>query len=141
MVDPVRVVHAWLLLNAAFGLHFYEEATTGFLPIYNQTVAAIRARVPGLPLPAFSRRQWFTSIGAGVGLLLAITPGLFCARHWANSVACIVSGVMIGNALLHIAGSIRGRTFQSVRFARPMPGFYSSPLLLAASLELLATLH
>jgi hypothetical protein len=48
---------------------------------------------------------------------------------------------MILNALGHTLGTILGHTVPSVRFARPMPGFYSSPLLAAASLFLIWTLR
>jgi hypothetical protein len=39
MASHPQTLRAWLLLNTAFGLHAYEEAATGFLPIYNQTAA------------------------------------------------------------------------------------------------------
>ena len=45
--------------------------------------------------------------------------------------------VMFVNGLGHILGTILGRTVASIRFPRPMPGFYSSPLLLLASVYLL----
>lgn len=41
--------------------------------------------------------------------------------------------IMLLNGLGHTTGTILGRTVSSVRFPRPMPGFYSSPLLLATS--------
>ena len=47
---------------------------------------------------------------------------------------------LIANALGHILGTIAGRTFAEVRFPRPMPGFYSYPLLLLASLWLFLSL-
>jgi len=45
--------------------------------------------------------------------------------------------VMIANGLMHITGTILGRTVASVHFPRPMPGFYSSPFMIAASIYLL----
>jgi hypothetical protein len=48
---------------------------------------------------------------------------------------------MIANACGHTAGTIAGRGFFSVPIRRPMPGFYSSPLLLAASIYLLLRLR
>jgi hypothetical protein len=35
---------AWFLLTAAFALHVLDEATTGFLHVYNPTATAMRAR-------------------------------------------------------------------------------------------------
>jgi hypothetical protein len=46
----------------------------------------------------------------------------------------------LANAVGHILGTIAGRTVAEVRFPRPMPGFYSSPLLAAASVWLLVGL-
>jgi hypothetical protein len=48
--------------------------------------------------------------------------------------------LMIANGLMHIAGTMLGHSVASVHFARPMPGFYSSPLLLGASVYLLVQL-
>jgi hypothetical protein len=35
---------AWFALTVAFALHILDEATTGFLAVYNPTVIAMRAR-------------------------------------------------------------------------------------------------
>jgi hypothetical protein len=77
----------------------------------------------------------------GMAVTLALSPQVYRGERWTKPLIRAVSGIMLANALLHFAGTIRGRTFSSVRFARPMPGFYSSPLLVAASLNLLATLR
>ena len=45
--------------------------------------------------------------------------------------------MIFANGMGHTLGTIFGRTVASVHFPRPMPGFYSSPLLLAGSLYLL----
>jgi hypothetical protein len=138
MASHPQTLSAWLLLNVAFGLHAYEEAFTGFLPIYNQTTAEIRTRIPRLPIPVFSRREWLGSLGMGIAIMLALSPEVYRGARWTKPLIRAVSGIMLGNALLHVAGTIRGRTFSCVQFPRPMPGFYSSPLLVAASLNLLA---
>jgi hypothetical protein len=140
MASHPQILRAWLLLNLAFYLHAYEEAVTGFLPIYNQTASGIRARVPWLPIPVFSRREWLRRLALGMAFMLAFSPAVYWGARWTNPLIRAVSGIMLGNALLHVAGTIRGRTFSSVQFRRPMPGFYSSPLLVAASLNLLAEL-
>ena len=141
MAPYPRTLRAWLLFNLAFGLHAYEEAVTGFLPIYNQTATEIRTRIPRLPIPIFSRREWLGRLAMGMAVTLALSPQVYRGERWTKPLIRAVSGIMLANALLHFAGTIRGRTFSSVRFARPMPGFYSSPLLVAASLNLLATLR
>jgi hypothetical protein len=141
MASHPRTLPAWLLLNLAFGVHAYEEANTGFLPIYNQTATEIRARIPQLPIPIFSRQEWLFRLGTGMAFMLALSPEVGRGARWTKPLIRVVSGIMLGNALLHVAGTIRGRTCTSVQFARPMPGFYTSPLLAAASLNLLAALR
>ena len=37
------LARAWILLCLALALHVFDEATTGFLGVYNPTVLAIRA--------------------------------------------------------------------------------------------------
>jgi hypothetical protein len=48
---------------------------------------------------------------------------------------------MILNAAGHTLGTLAGQTVNSVRFPRPMPGFYSSPPLLIAAIYLLFRLQ
>jgi hypothetical protein len=48
---------------------------------------------------------------------------------------------MVLNAVGHTLGTVFGRTIASVEFSRPMPGFYSSPFLLAASIYVLVQLR
>lgn len=59
------------------------------------------------------------------------------AMRW---IAYLLSSIMIGNGIFHIVATILGHTIRSVRFSRPAPGFYSSPILLAASIYLLVQL-
>jgi hypothetical protein len=49
--------------------------------------------------------------------------------------------IMLLNGIGHTAGTIAGRSVASVHFARPMPGFYSSPFLIAAAIYLLIQLR
>jgi hypothetical protein len=68
----------------------------------------------------------------------AISPFFFRGYSGVRPVAyflAIVAGIL--NALGHVTGTILGHTVPSVQFPRPMPGFYSSPFLLAAAVYLL----
>jgi hypothetical protein len=66
----------------------------------------------------------------------------FLARYPLDRpVAYVVSVLMIANGLNHFAGTILGRTVESVHFPRPMPGFYSSPTMIAASIYVLVQLR
>jgi hypothetical protein len=118
------MLRAWLLLAFAIALHVTDEALTGFLPVYNETVQSLR-----LPLPTFTFAVWITGLAGGVLLMLAVAPAFGRNRVWTIRVAWVLGILMVANAIGHTAGT--------VYFARPMPGFWSSPLLLAAALGML----
>ena len=124
---------AWLIFCAALALHVTDEAITGFLTVYNRTILAIRP--PGWRFPfIFDFETWLTWLLAGIALLFALSPLFWRGVNWVRVLASILA-VLVGilNALAHITGTILGHTVTSVRFPRPMPGFYSSPFLLLAS--------
>lgn len=125
-----RFGQAWLIFAAAVALHVTDEATHGFLDVYNPNALAIRARFPFLPVPTFTMTQFIVALGTAVVLLLLLSTYAFRGRRWIRMFAipvAIIPGVL--NALLHSASS--------VYFHRWMPGVYSSPILFAASLYLL----
>lgn len=132
---------AWLAFCSALALHVIDEALTGFLSVYNPTILAFRPNGWWFP-PIFEFRTWLTGLILGVTILSALAPFFFQGARWARPFGYLLA-VMTGilNALGHITGTILGHTLPSVRFSRPMPGFYSSPILLAASLYLLLQLR
>jgi len=126
---PTRHASAWLALTVALALHVFDEAAHDFLSVYNPAVDAIRDRLPWLPLPQFSFPVWLGGLIAGVTILLLLTP-LVLGEHRALTIAsCVLGVLMTCNALGHLGGSLY--------LGRAMPGVYSSPVLLAASLWLL----
>lgn len=127
---------AWLAVAIALALHVTDEALTGFLDVYNPTVLALRARIPWLPLPVFRPEVWLAGLIAAILLLVALSPVAFRGSRWMRPVGYALAALMLANAAGHILGTIAGRTVAEVRFPRPMPGFYSSPLLAAASVWL-----
>ncbi len=128
---------AWVLLGLAIALHVTDEALTGFLNVYNPTVAEMQQRLGWVPMPIFSFDVWLAGLIAGVLLILAVTPwAIRNARIW-RRIAYVLAAIMILNAAGHTLGTIFGRTFANIQFPRPMPGFYSSPVLLLASIYLL----
>ena len=133
------VARAWVLLAVALAIHVADEAVNGFLPVYNATVIALRNR--GFPLPTFTFGLWLAGLSAGVAAMLAVTPRISAGSAIFRRIAWVLGILMCMNALGHAAATIFGRTVDSVRFPRPMPGFYSSPLLLAAAIFLLRQLH
>lgn len=131
-----RLGVAWLALTFALALHVLDESLTGFLTVYNPTVLALRAHYAWFPMPTFQFRAWLTGLICAVVILLALTPLFFRNVGWIRPLGYFAALVNILNALGHIAATILGRTVAAVRFPRPAPGFYSSPLLLLASLYL-----
>jgi len=136
-----RLGWAWVLLCLATGAHVADEALTGFLSVYNPTVLAMRMRFPWWPMPAFAFRDWLAGLIVAVAVGLALSPLAFRNARGFRPVAYLFAVMMLLNGLGHTLGTIAGRTVPEVTFPRPMPGFYSSPLLLAASIYLLIELR
>jgi hypothetical protein len=131
---------AWLLLCLAFCTHVADEALTGFLGVYNPTVLAVRTRVSWFPMPTFEFRDWLTALIVANIVLLLLTPFAFQNARWLRPLAYFFAGVHLVNGMGHTLATIFGQTVSSVHFARPAPGFYSSPLLFAGSIYLLMRL-
>ena len=135
-----RLGLAWVLMCLALAMHVTDEALTGFLSIYNPTVLALRAKLGFWPMPAFEFRDWLTGLTFFILLLTALSPFAFRNASWIRPIfyfVVIVAGLL--NALGHTLATILGHTVNSVRFPRPAPGFYSSPILLAASIYALVS--
>ena len=131
MRNHFRFARAWVALALALGLHVADEALHDFLSVYNPAVRALRERLPWLPLPTFTFPVWLIGLILGVLLLLSLYPLARRRTRWVVLAAYPLGVLMTLNALQHLAGSLYLR--------RPMPGVYSSPVLLAASLWLLRT--
>ncbi len=120
---------AWLGLCTALAVHVVDEAMTDFLSVYNPMVLAIRRRLPFLPLPVFTFKRWLGGLCGLVLLVFGLSPLALAGNKVAVAMAFPYGIIMAGNAVGHLAASIYRRRF--------MPGVYSSPLLLAASIVLL----
>ena len=129
----VQLFWAWIALCLAVALHVLDEASTGFLSVYNPTVLALRQRRRWLPLPVFTFGVWLAGLIAATLVVASLSIFVLRDSPWIRPLAYIFAAIMLANGLGHVAGTIAGHTVKSVRFPRPMPGFYSSPLLLFAS--------
>lgn len=127
---------AWLTLCAALGLHIADEASTDFLSVYNPTVVELRRRLPFLIAPTFGFREWLAGLISVDAALFCLTPLAFRGNTVVRRLAYPFAGIMLLNGLTHIAGTIAGRTVSRVCFKRPMPGSWSSPVIIAASFHL-----
>jgi hypothetical protein len=132
---------AWVALCLTLVLHVVDEASTNFLSVYNPTVAALRDRIGWFPMPPFNFGEWLTGLVLVNLALLLLSPFAFRGARWMRLIAYMFAVIMIFNAVGHTLGTIFGRTIEPIRFARPMPGFYTSPLLLAASIYMLVRLR
>jgi hypothetical protein len=132
---------AWLLLCLALALHVTDEATTGFLDVYNLTVIALRAKLGWWPMPTFEFRDWLFGLIAACLVLLALSVVVFRGARWIRVFAYFFGILMLLNAAGHTLGTIFGRTVDTVTFPRPAPGFWSSPFMAAAAIHLLVQLR
>jgi hypothetical protein len=125
---------AWVVLCLALAVHVTDEALTGFLAVYNPTVLALRARYGFWPMPPFEFQGWLRGLITAVIMLLALSPFAFRNSPWIRPLFYLFATLMFINGLGHTTATIFGQTVSSVHFPRPAPGFYSSPLLFAASI-------
>jgi hypothetical protein len=132
-LHPVRT--AWLGLVVALALHVADEALTGFLDVYNPTVRALREQLRWFPMPEFRFDVWLAGLVALVIGLAILTPIVERGPRVARAVAVVFAGLMVLNGTAHIAGTVAGQTVATVRFDRPMSGFWSSPFLIAAAVH------
>ena len=115
-------------MAVVIALHVTDEAATDFLSVYNPAVRTIRARLTFLPLPTFTFGVWLAGLILGILVLLALSPLAFRGKREVIWASLPLSVLMFGNGLLHIAGSFY--------LGRLMPGVYSAPILLIASIAL-----
>ncbi|MGA8274611.1 MAG: hypothetical protein WB919_23850 [Candidatus Sulfotelmatobacter sp.] len=132
---------AWFALCVALALHILDEASSGVLGVYNPTVIALRESWGWFPMPPFDFRDWLLGLIAACGLLICLTPVAARGMQGLRPVAWCFAVIMFFNGLGHTLVSILGHTVASVSFPRPAPGFYTSPVLLAASVWLMVRLR
>jgi hypothetical protein len=132
---------AWFALCLAFALHILDEASTGFLEVYNPTVTILRSRWNWFPMPTFEFREWLIALVVACSVLFCLTPVAARGMQGLRPLAWVYAVIMFLNGLGHTLFSILGHTVVAVTFPRPAPGFYSSPFLFAASLWLMFRLR
>jgi hypothetical protein len=137
---PANFGAPWVLLCLAFCAHVADEALTGFLPVYNATVLAVRREYAWFPMPTFEYRDWLIGLIVANAVFLLLTPFAFRNAQWLRPLAYFFAGVHLLNGMGHTLATIFGQTVSSVHFPRPAPGFYSTPLLIAGSIYLLVRL-
>ena len=121
---------AWMALCVALAVHVADEALTGFLEWYNPTVRALREKYQLFLLPVFTFDTWLSLLIFAIVMLIASSFFVWKGRWAMRPISYVFAVFMLINGLLHIAFSLYLREL--------MPGVYSSPLLIAASIALIA---
>ena len=129
--ESIRRRHwlAWIGLCIALAIHVADEALTGFLEWFNPIVRAMRERYPMLLLPIFTFDIWISLLIFAIVSLTAVSFFVWKGRWAMRPISHVFAGFMLLNGLLHIAVSLYMREW--------LPGVYSSPLLIAASITLI----
>lgn len=122
-------------------MHIFDEASTGFLAVYNPTVVALRQQLGWWPMPTFGFGVWLAGLIMGCAVLLALSGLVARGATGTRPLAYGLAAIMLLNAASHTLATIFGRTVASVTFPRPAPGFWSSPVMAAAAIYLLVQLH
>ena len=100
----------WLVLCLAFAVHVADEIHGGFLSAYGLTLEATRNLFPFLPVPHLG--------------LTTLTPLAYRGARGMRTLMLWFIALAFANVLGHGGGSLL--------VGRPMPGTFSTPLLLAA---------
>ena len=116
---------AWVLMVFSVALHVIDEALSGFLPFYNDTVLDLREKLGFFPAPTFSFEMWIGGLITAVILAFCITPLVISGGKIMRFLTMVLGILMVINALIHITGSVYSGEI--------LPGMWSSPFLLAAA--------
>ena len=114
---------AWLLLCAALAVHVADEASTGFLDLYNPAVTAM-----GLPALRFTFPVWITLLALAIAGLVILSYWVRRGTWWTVHAGYTFAFLVLANGIAHLSFSIHRHAWMS--------GAYTSPLLVAASLNL-----
>ena len=121
---------AWMGLCGALAVHVADDALTGFLDFYNPAVRAVREKYPLLLLPTFNFDVWLSLMVFATVMLFAVSFFVWKGRWAMRPISHVFAVFMLVNGLLHIAVSIY--------MGKLVSGVYTSPLLIAASIALIA---
>jgi len=119
---------AWLYLCLHLAAHSVEEALNGFVEVWSPFLASVRART-GLPTPQFVFAGWLTMLIIGIVVLTAMTPLVARGVRGFKIASYLFAGLMIANGVNHLASPLY--------LGRFLPGQYTSPLLILASIWLI----
>ena len=119
---------AWLYVCLHLAAHGVEEALTGFVDVWNPVLLTMQAAT-GIPLPQLVFDEWLTTLAVVVIALTAMTPLVARGVRGFQTGSYVLAFVMIANGVNHLASPLY--------LGRFLPGQYTSPLLIVASLWLI----
>ena len=104
-------------------MHVSDEAATRFLDLYNPAVRAM-----GLRSLQFTFPVWITLLALGIVGLLILSYWVRRGTWWTVQASYAFAFLMLANGIAHLSFSAYKHQWMS--------GAYTSPLLLAASINL-----
>src|SRR6266404_3143625 len=151
--EPATFGAPWVFLCLAFCTHVADEALTGFLPVYNATVLAMRSEYAWFPMPTFEYRDWLVGLIVANIVFLLLTPFAFRNARWLRPLAYFFAGVHLLNGTGHTLATIFGLivanivfllltpfAFRNARWLRPLAYFFAGVHLLNGTGHTLATI-
>jgi hypothetical protein len=120
---------AWVLMVSAISLHVFDEAVTHFLPFYNEMALNLKESLGLSLIPTFPFRAWLIGLIIAIIICFSLTPLVIRGGRFIRAFAILLAVLMVLNALGHMLGS--------AYTGRLLPGFWSSPLLLASAVYVL----
>lgn len=135
--QPGNLGLAWLLLCLSFAANILDNVLNDFLGYYNATVLTLYGHFSWFPRIDLSFREWLLGVILADAVLLLLTLLAYRNSPLLRPTAYTFSTFILLNGLGVILASLLGQTVPSVHFTGSAPGFYSSPLLVAASVHLL----
>jgi hypothetical protein len=120
---------AWVLMISAIGLHVFDEAITHFVPFYNEMALNLRESLGFSLIPIFPFRAWLIGLIIAIIICFSLTPLVIRGGRFIRAFTALLGVLMVLNALGHMLGS--------AYTGRLLPGFWSSPLLLASAVYVL----
>ena len=121
-----KLTRAWIFLVSALAIHVFDEAITDFLPFYNFLVPNLKNRLGFFPMPTFTYEIWLTGLIVAIITGYALIPIVNRGRKLIRIIVLVIGFIMVANSLGHMIGSLY--------FGKLLPGFWSSPILLAAAI-------
>jgi hypothetical protein len=125
---------AWLLLCISLAAHAWDEGAHSFLDYYNATALTLYGHLQGfLPRIDMAFRAWLTIWIVIILAGLVLAPFAFRNAPWMAKLAKVAAFIVLAITIGFVLVQARGGTVGSVRFEGPVPGIYTTPLLLFAS--------